>query len=311
MLASIGIITPVFLLILVGFTAGRTGLVSPKAASGLSEFTFNVTTPALLFYQLATADLSATAPLKIWLSYYSAVLIAWTAASVGTRVLLQRPAPDAPAVAMSSCFGNTVMLGIPISLTALGPEAAGPLAVLQAMHTPFLWMLGLVHMGATTHQAGSSVASMIIRQFRELISSPLIIAIILGVAFNLLGFHLEPVSKRTLKFLADANTPSALGALGLSLVTARVSGQAPTLALITVVKLALMPALALSFGYALGLKPIELASIAITAGMPTGANAFLFATRFQRAVNSASGAVALTTLISLLSLSALIAWVRP
>jgi predicted permease len=46
--------------------------------------------------------------------------------------------------------------------------------------------------------------------------------------------------------------------------------------------------------------------ITLLAAMPTGANAFLFATKLDRAVDSTSGAVALGSLLTVLTASLLV-----
>ena len=45
--------------------------------------------------------------------------------------------------------------------------------------------------------------------------------------------------------------------------------------------------------------------------MPTGANAYIFATRYQRVVNSTSGAVALGTILAALTAAALVSVLLP
>ena len=64
-------------------------------------------------------------------------------------------------------------------------------------------------------------------------------------------------------------------------------------------KLAVMPAIAWVLAYwVFRLPPVAAAVVVLFAAMPAGANAYLFATRYQRVLNSASGAVALGTLLS-------------
>ena len=54
------------------------------------------------------------------------------------------------------------------------------------------------------------------------------------------------------------------------------------------------------------LPPVAAGVVVLFAAMPAGANAYIFAMRYQRVVNSASGAVALGTLLSAASAVALI-----
>jgi predicted permease len=69
-----------------------------------------------------------------------------------------------------------------------------------------------------------------------------------------------------------------------------------------------MPAVAwvLAF-WVFRLPPIAAGVVVLFAAMPAGANAYIFATRYQRVVNSASGAVALGTVLAAASAVALIA----
>ena len=99
--------------------------------------------------------------------------------------------------------------------------------------------------------------------------------------------------------LAQAGVPCAQIALGASLTRFAIKGQMPTLSLLLVLKL-------LAFPFAVWLTSVELlhlpkpaAEVALLfASMPAGANAYLFAERTGRVVNSASGAVALGTILA-------------
>ena len=53
----------------------------------------------------------------------------------------------------------------------------------------------------------------------------------------------------------------------------------------------------------MALPPVAAAVVVLFAAMPTGANAYLFAMRHGRAVNSASGAVALGTMLAIVTTS--------
>jgi hypothetical protein len=56
----------------------------------------------------------------------------------------------------------------------------------------------------------------------------------------------------------------------------------------------------------LHLPKVAAGVVIIFAAMPAGANAFLFASRYGRVIDSTSGAIALGTLISALTVSAVI-----
>lgn len=299
---------PVFSLIALGYLAGRFKWVGDETATGLAQFTFNLAIPALLFRTMATAELPDVAPIAVWSAYFGTVLTAWAIATVLVPSVLRRPLADSAPIAMSSGFGNVVMLGIPLSISTLGTEAAGPIALIISVHTPTLWTLATLHMLFTNRDAGAHGIGETIKSVAdELIHNPLIVAIVLGTLWRFTGLGLHPVIDKSMSFLAQAAIPGALVALGLSLIRFRIAGQVPTLTMILSLKLILMPLIAWILAYeVLALPPIAAGVVMFFAAAPTGANAFLFATKYGRAMNSASGAVALGTALSFVTASILV-----
>lgn len=295
---------PIFALIALGFVAGQFGWVSENVSKGLSEFTFTLAVPALLFRTMATVELPAVSPVLVWSSYFGALLIVWALATLMTLFILRRPAADSASIAMSSSFGNVVMLGIPLALSTFGDAAAGPIALIVSVHSPVLWTLASLHLAFCDRGQAASVPETILSVLRDLSRNTIILAIIAGSLWRLTGLGLNPVIESSLTFLGQAAIPSALVALGLSLVGFQIKGQAPTLATILIFKLAAMPVLAwLMTTQVLALPAIVAGVIIIFAATPTGANAFLFAAQHGRAQNSASGAVALGTALSIVTAS--------
>ena len=197
---------------------------------------------------------------------------------------------------MGSVYGNIVMIGIPLSLSAFGDAAAAPMALILSINTPLLWIVGTLHMEWAERKEGTSLARLLASIFVDLARNPLMIAIVAGSLWRLAGLGLHPVVDKVLFLLAQAGVPCALVALGASLVNFQIKGQAPTLATMCLLKLAVMPAIAwvLAF-WVFQLPPVAAGVVVLFASMPAGANAYIFATRYERVVNSTSGAVALGT----------------
>lgn len=307
MLSILAIVTPVFGLIAIGYLAGYLKVLRPETGAGVSDFAFTIGLPAVLFRTIANAELSAVSPLGVLASFFGAAWTAWLAATVVTRYVLRRPAADAPSIAMSAVFGNTIMLGLPLSLQTFGPEAAASMALILAVHAPLLWMTGTVHMewlGEPGEEKSGGFKRVIGALARDLTRNPIIIAVLLGIVWRVFGIKLPGPLDKTLALLAQAGVPAALVALGLTLVRFEIKGQMPTLWSIVAVKLVLMPAVAWALAVKVFHLPLAAAGVVVVfASVPTGANAFLFAVRHNRAVNSASGAVALGTLVAAVTVS--------
>lgn len=300
------IVWPVFAIIAIGYLAARNGMLSETAAKGIAEFAFSIAVPAFMFRTIATAKLPDIAPLALWACYFGAAIVTWSAATVATTVLLRRPAADGAPIALSAMFGNVVMLGIPLSLATLGPDAAGPIAVIISLHTPIMWVAATVHLEMAAHhgEGGISLAGIARTVALDLVRNPIIMAIAGGTFWRIAGLGMPEALDRMLVILGQGSVPAALVSLGASLVAFTIAGQRATLAAICLLKLVVMPAA----GYLLATKvlvlpPLAAGVVVLLTAMPTGANAYLFAVRHGRAVNSASGAVALGTVLSAISVS--------
>ncbi|MCH9806801.1 MAG: AEC family transporter [Alphaproteobacteria bacterium] len=312
MIDILSIVAPVFGLIALGYVFGRMGWLSPTAEQGVSEFAFRLAIPCLLFKTIVTADFADLSVAGVWLSFYGAVGVTYTASVLGTRYLLKRPAVDGAPIAMSSLFGNAVMLGIPVSLTTFGPPAAAPLALILSVHAPSLWLLTTLHARLADRVSDAGAAEIAKTLVRDLGGNPIILGILLGGLWRLTGLPLPEVGLKVLSLLAQAGVPAALVALGLSLVRFEIKGQVPTLAMILMLKLLLLPLVAIVLAtFVFQLDPVSAGVVAIVAAAPTGANAYIFATKNGRAVNSASGAVALGTVVSALTVSLLLVFIKP
>lgn len=311
MLEAIGVVAPVFALIAVGYSMGARNWIGPASAKGLAEFTFMLAVPAMLFRTLATTALPATDALAVWASYFGALFATALIAIAATALVLRRPAADGASIAMSAAYGNVVMLGIPLAAAAIGPAAAVPIAIILSLNTPVLWLAGSLYMVIVSSDNRESPQAIVGTVLADLARNPIVVSVAAGAAWRLGGLGLHPVADKVLAMLAQASVPCALVALGLSLAKFQIKGQAPTMAVINLLKLVIMPALAAVL--AIGVFRLDAASAGVVilfSAMPTGANAYLFAEKYGRAMHSASGSVALGTAMTAITAAIIIQLLR-
>ena len=308
MLAIINIVVPVFGILALGFAAARTKYVSDGAGGLIAEFAFKVAMPALLFRAMLAIGPLPGSPWKLAASYLAAILIVWTITTLATLWLLRRPALDAPSIAMGATFGNTVMLGIPLTLTAFGPDAAAPIALLVSIDTPLLWIIATLHIEfvrrGKSGADGISPFTAIRQVLSDLIRNPIVVPLILGTLWRFTSLGIPAMLDRLLEILAGAAVPTALFSLGLSLASYKIKGQLPTLSLIVIMKLVIYPVIAFAIAtWIFDLPPMWTSILLLFGAMPVGANAFLFATQYERAVNSVSAAIAVSTAIAVVTIA--------
>lgn len=301
----IDIVVPLFGVGIIGYLAARFGLFGAQANRGLSLFVFNFATPALLFRAMARANLPEEMAWGLLLSYFLAGFAIFALAMWLARGVFARPPGDLGIVAMGACFGNTVLLGIPISLATFGEAAAVPLFVILAFHGALFYptVSAVTELGLSRGALGS-LPWLTVKGF---LGNPIIMGLVAGFAWNLWAPPLPAALDALTELLGRAAIPCALFATGVSLARYRIAGNiAESLALICL-KMFVMPALVwLLATWVFDLPPLWRAVAVILAALPSGVNVYIFAERYQRAVATATTTVFLATLLSMVTLPVLL-----
>jgi malonate transporter and related proteins len=300
-MATVLIVAPVFALIAAGYVAVLFRFVSETANKGISEFAFSIAIPALLFRTIVISEFPSVSAFSIWGAFYGALALTWIAALLLSSMFRQ-DREDGPVFAIGAVYGNIVMLGIPLTLSALGSQAAGPMALILSVNTPLLWLCGTLQMAWVDRKQSGSPASLVLPIILDLARNPIMLALGFGLLWRLTGLGLHPVVDRTVELLAQAGSPTALIALGINLLRFEVRGAKLGIVIMCALKLLAMPAVAWMLAHLLQLPPIVAGVVVLFAAMPTGANAYIFAVQYQRLVNPVSGAVALGTMLAAVTL---------
>jgi predicted permease len=194
-MATLLIVAPVFALIAAGYASVLFRFVSEAAHKGIAEFAFSIAIPALLFRTIVTSEFPELSPWRMWGAYFGAVAICWIAALMLSALLRdnRKERGDGVVFAIGAVYGNVVMLGIPLTLSALGDAAAGPMALILSVNTPLLWLCGTLQMGLVDRKHSGPAPAVIWPVLRQLARNPIMLAIGLGVVWRLTGIGLHPV----------------------------------------------------------------------------------------------------------------------
>ncbi|MDZ4843233.1 MAG: AEC family transporter [Hyphomicrobium aestuarii] len=327
MFAVLSVVASVFGIIAIGYAAGRSGYISADAGQGIADFAFKIAIPALLFHTIVTVRFEGVAPLGAIASFFGAAATVWLTSVVVTHVVLGRPMVDQPSIGITSAFGNTIMLGLPIGVGTFGQPALAPISAIIACHSPLLLLAAALHAAAVSDEAtgeaagggqtekndGGAVSRALfasVSVLRQLSTQPLILAIAAALIWRATGLTLPKTLLSMAETLARAGVPAALVSLGLSLTAFKVAGDTRTVGAMLVLKMLLMPLVAAGLAYLLQLPPLSAAVVIMMASLPAGANAFLFASQSGHAVNAVSGAVAIGTALSVVTITAVLVAVQ-
>ncbi len=300
------IILPVFGLVVLGFVAAKAKWFEEGAIRGLSQFVFNFAIPIMLFRTLGQVALPETIEWGFLLSYYIGALIVFGLGMASAGLLFGQPLEAQGAAGLTAGYSNTVLLGIPLILTAFGDSAALPVFLLVAFHSLLLLPTGTAVIEAGRGR-GQGLRRLPMVTAIGMAKNPIVVGLALGLVFNLLDLSIPGPVDAIAETLGRAALPCATFAMGASLAQYRIAGSLGESAVLIGLKIFVHPLLVwLLATRVFDVTPLWASVAVVMAALPTGVNAYLFAQRYGTGIAQAATAVLVSTGITIGTLSALL-----
>lgn len=296
----IDVVLPVFLIIGFGYAVARAGLLSESAIDGLMRFSQSFAIPCLLFRNIADLDLAITFNPALLISFYTGAFAAFAAGFFGAHRLFDRPLDESVAIGFGCMFSNSLLLGLPITERAYGPQALASNYAIIALHSPLFYAFGIALIEwVRSRNRGLSGAALGLQVTRAIFSQPLVIGITLGVLVNLTGLPVPLSLGAAADMMGRAGLPAALFGLGGILLRYRPEGDKALIAMVVGISLVLHPVVTFGLALVLSLDTAALRSATVTAAMPPGVNAYLFAHLYATGRKVNASAVLIATALSI------------
>ena len=312
--AVLGKLLAILVTVALGWLAGRLrwlGDAQADPARILSNAAFYIFVPALLFRTTARVDLGHL-PAGLLVAYFVPTL-ALLLAVYGVQQLRQHrqtgAEPARPAVrAISVSYGNAVQMGIPMSAAMFGEAGLGLHLMLVSVHGLILLsvLTALVELDLARSRARqmqqASLWQMLRSTLRNTVIHPVVLPVLAGLTWNLLGFGLPALVDEVLQLLGSAVVPLCLVLIGLSLAYYGLQGSVRGALGVTLLKLLALPALVLVVAHwGFGLSGLPLSVLVMLAALPVGSNALIFAQRYKTMQVEATAAIVFSTLAFVLT----------
>ncbi|PKP68612.1 MAG: malate transporter [Alphaproteobacteria bacterium HGW-Alphaproteobacteria-4] len=296
---------PFFALIGLGWGAGRLRFFPPEATAWLTRFVFYFALSAMLFRFSATLSLGDLFNAPFVLAYLCGSGLVWALGMAVARVR-RLPLAEAAMEAHTGMTGNTGFLGVPMLVVLLGPAAVGP--VLMVLAIDLIVFSSLVTLLVTGARHGRVSGAMFGALTLGLVKNPMIVSMLAGLAWA--GLHL-PTPGPLMEFvtlLGAAATPGALFAIGASLAERSAERLRPAIWLSSA-KLVLHPLAVAVAAWAFGVEPYAAGVMVAAAALPVAGNVYILASHYGVAPQRVSASILISTVFSILTVPAVIAWV--
>ena len=285
-----GILAPAIILASIGYVWVKRGGDYPVPF--VTTLVINIGLPSLLFHTLATSTVQLASLGQIAL----AAVVVHILSTVVSVTLLKSRGKDWR-LAVAHVVGNTGNLGLPLCLLAFGDEGLAYAMAYFAVQCLLMFSLG------DAIYAGRFSWSAVFR-------SPILAAVIAGVAVRLTHFPMPSLIMDTTSLLSGLVIPLMLITLGVSLASLKVH-QLPSCLFWSVVRTGVAVCVGFLVAALFQLEGVARGVLIIEASVPVAVFNFLLAQKHGRDSTEVSGLILVTHLGSLLYLPFILHSVLP
>lgn len=292
MVNPFGLTVGIFLLIGVGVVGRRLGLLRFEDRVALNNIIIFICLPALIFSAAREAPLEAS--LLLISSISLAISFVTLLIGYGLARLARLQGPLLGAFLLASGVGNTGYLGYPLTQALFGQEHLVKAVFFDIFGTVVILFTAGIYF-ANKYGRSSDHAP---RQ-AVLYAAPNLAGLILG--FVVTDMTLPGPLQLAVDSLAEATTAVIMLSIGISL-SARFGRRLASVALLTILKLAVMPLAALAILLALDLPSVVGGVILLQSSMPVALMTFVIGDKYELDRDFLSGAILVSTVLSMLTI---------
>lgn len=288
-LTVLEITAPVFLLAAVGYIWVRLGY--EYRVEFVTRFAMTLSVPCLIFTALMGTQIEASAlaalSLASLVAYGVVTFVMWGLVLVGR---LDRRTFLAPLI-----FGNTGNLGLPLALFAFGDVGLGYAVVVFAVMAVLSFTFGIW----LVSDGGS---------LTKVVKEPLVGATLLGALFLWQGWQTPTFITNSLQLIGQIAIPMMLITLGVAVARLKPGSLGLSVALCAL-KVVVCVAGAAVVGIWFELEPTALAVLILQVATPVAVTSYLLAEKYGADADSVAGLVVVSTLMSVVTLPLILAFV--
>ena len=291
---------PVFALLLFGHLLKRTGLTHDAFLKTADKLIYYIFFPALLFWKIGAAPSDHFGDSGLYKASICAVVGVYALSSLYIK-LFRVPAYQAGSFSQS-CYRFNTYIGMAVVLNALGEDGARQFSILIGLIIPIINILAV---STLTWYSENKVSLTQRVRFtaKALVTNQLIIACLAGMAYSKMigGFPL--FIDNTFRLASLVTLPLALLSIGGALTLGNMKYYFKLSLVACVFKLIILPIT----GYLL-LNAFNATGFGFQVGMiyftlPTSTSLYILSSQLSSDIQLASAAIALSTILSFISLS--------
>ena len=298
----ITVMATLFVIVIVGYMAGKLGYMGGDFDRKLSSLVLNWTCPALILSSAMTGELPDRRFILPLLAISVVTYVVLTGVAFWLPRFLTKRKEDEGVVGFAMMFGNVGFMGYPVVASIFGHEAVFYAAVLNVVNTFTVFTVGTVLVTGKTEVEGPRF------QKKVLYGSPMLSAYLTMLIVALQIENIPAFISQPLTMIGNITVPAALLIIGSSM------SQLPLKALMgnttvyvtTVMRLAVVPIAMYFLCMLLGFDPyvVNINTVVIT--MPVATYGTILCLKYGRDTSLMAEVTFITTLLSMITIPLLV-----
>lgn len=299
----IALALPYFGLILIGYLGGFVFKIPQEGLAWLNAFVVYFALPALIFTLVAETPFEQLSNWPFVLTTTFTTYVAFALAFLVGFLVTRGNIRESTMQGVAGSYSNIGYMGPPLTIAALGAEAAVPAALIFCFDNTMLFTIVPLLMALAGGEQKSALALML-QAARRILLHPFIIATIAGAVAAYFEFRPSGALGDILTSLRGAAAPCALFAMGVTFALRPLQRVPWELPFLLSLKLVIHPALVLIMLSIVGqFDPIWVFTAILMAALPPATNVFVIAQQYNTYVQRASSVVIVGTLVSVVTLT--------
>ena len=290
---------PIFLLMLLGVLFRKMGFFTQAFADKLNSYVFKVGLPVMMFQDLTGSDF-----FQVWDTAFVVFCFLATLASILLTALLSRLLKEPPLRGEFIQVGyrsSVALLGAAFLENLYGNAGAASLIIIGAV--PLYNAAAVAVLSLTSPSQQGLSKGTVKKVLKGIITNPIILGIIVGLAWTLLRIPQPTILQKTVKSISATGTPLGLMALGACFDWKKAIGRIKPAHPATPLQLVVVGVIFLPIAVAMGFRDDKLVAALTMLGSPTTVSCFVMARNMGHDGTLTSSTVMLTTGFSAFTLT--------
>ena len=285
-------VIPSAIYLIIGITLKVTGVIKDEEVKKFTHVVFVTLYPFIMFDNLYGKNIAENMDVKLGL--YAVIFTAFQFAASWIFVcIIEKSNYERGAMIQALYRSNYVLMGFPIAVNLFGKGNITAVAIIMMLVVPFYNITAVIVF--ETFRGGKVNFG---QMLKRILTNPIIDGGIAAFIVMILGITLPQPIVNTVGTLSDATAPIAMILLGAALNLKGFSSDRKRIAICTIGKLVVFPAIGIAGAVFLGIRDVQLIAVTLMVAAPIALASYAMASSMGGNGKLAGELVVITTIAS-------------